>query len=168
MKVIRAWPKEFPIEPKDRAFVTDSIPQYRIEDFNYRPLFEESEDSLLLIEWDIAFHKATLRRFLWHIAEALDVVHVAPYLFDNSSRYCVFREPGKESLCYTEGYFCNTFGFGMTYIPNDLRKTALDDLGDRINDGNFSQWHYEYICQLTRVHWDCEPVHLNYDIEDLL
>ena len=100
--------------------------------YDYRPLFEQVDDDVLIVEWDIAAGAEHFEAMFDLIRATPDRVVAAPYRI-----YLVPRDPGPHwvmrrfddagSLCWvTEGdESCHTFGFGMTYIPRDLWRAHL-------------------------------------------
>lgn len=143
-------------------------------DYDYRGLFEEIADDVLILEWDIAAgaeHLADLRDL---IASDPGAVHAAPYRV-----YKVPRDPGphwvmrrlneadpeniRSAPWVTEqDTHCHLFGFGMTYIPRAIWREYAATNPAQVNDTRFSVWHHHNVRAEVPIPWHIQPVHLHY------
>ena len=171
MQIVRTWPHKV---PPHRGHVQDDLPRFVMGGYDYRPLFEQTDDDLLIIEWDIAAGAE-------HFAAMLDLIHstpdrviAAPYRI-----YMLKRDPGPHWVMrryddegatrwVTDGEdSCHLFGFGLTYIPRETwRAYVAANKRGWVNDNSFSRWHHEHVAAEVPIPWDIQPVHLHYPTPD--
>lgn len=139
--------------------------------YDYRPLFEQINDDVLIVEWDIAVGAEHFDAMGDLISSAPDQVVAAPYRI-----YMLPRDPGPHWVMRrydrsgragwvkdgTES--CHLFGFGLTYIPRDIWRAHNADRAGRgwVNDNNFSRWHHAAVRAEVPIPWHIQPVHLHY------
>lgn len=160
MRLVRSWPE---VIPQGRAHVIDEIQRIVIKDYDYASTLRDLDDDVLLLEWDIAVGQEDLWAFAQRATAASDGVLVAPYrlypegtgllgpVWAHRRNYLEFVDED-EPVCWM-------FGLGMVYLPRHLL-AAFD--GDRLDDGLFSEWHYQKVGKPVPICWDVRPVHLNY------
>jgi hypothetical protein len=174
LKLLRSWPR---VIPEGRSYVVDDIERLTIENHHYGPLGEVDE-SVLLIEWDMAVGQEELRAFAARAQACPARVLVAPYriyadAYNIPADIWAHRHwdgdgsgtvnPNGAKPIATGDEFCQLFGLGLVYLP---LKLIRDYLFGRYNatfgDTQFSMWHYATIAHDVPVAWDVRPVHLNY------
>jgi hypothetical protein len=150
----------------------DDLPKFVMGGYDYRPLFEQVDDDVLIVEWDIAAGAEHFDALTDLIRANPGEVVAAPYRI-----YLLPRDPGPhwvmrrfddagQTQWVTEAdESCHLFGFGMTYIPRDVWR-AFDAANKRgwVNDNNFSRWHHEHVRAEVPIPWGVQPVHLHYPI----
>lgn len=138
--------------------------------YDYRPLLEQVDDDVLIVEWDIAVGAE-------HFAAMADLIHSTPdrvipapyrvYMLprDPGPHWVMrrFDDAGKPRWVSDSDESCHLFGFGMTYIPRDIwRAHVAGRRYGRIDDNNFSRWHHANVRPEVPIPWDIQPVHLHY------
>lgn len=181
MQLVRSWPAYI---PQDRTgYVVDAIERVHMTNHDYRPLFENASDDLLLLEWDVAVSKEDLVSFADAARDNPDRILVAPYriYYEHMLDEPVWahRSWGGEPVgmanpvgaqpVATGDPVCNLFGLGMIYLPLQLmKKCARSRWSNTIGDVQFSMWHYANVTQDVPIAWDVRPVHLNYAMEGVM
>lgn len=160
--------------------MVDSLDTVRMDNYDMRFL-AELDDSVILLEWDIAVAYHDLWNFRAHCWAAPQLVHVAPYpLYPESLDQIVapvwahreiqhFMPLQMRWIDYGDPT-CDIFSTGMVYLPKHIvqRIAESDDLitwHNNINDSKLAFWYYYHIHEQVPVHWDVRPVHLHYDQE---
>lgn len=171
MKIVRTWPHKV---PPHRGHVLDDLPRHIMRGYSYRGLFNEVDDDVLILEWDIAASFEHLSDMRDLIATEPDVVHAAPYRV-----YLVPRDPGPHWVMrrYDEAgdlqwvteddKTCHAFGFGMTYVPREVSRAYLAANPRRlasVSDTSFSRWHFDNVRAEVPIPWHIRPVHLHYEL----
>jgi hypothetical protein len=182
LRLIRSWPAAV---PEHRAHVVDGCERLVMDSFDYSPL-ADYDDDILLIEWDIATTAEDLLFFAADARRDPSRVLVAPYR--------LYAAPGGDLERKWSGHmnadggfwvhlrydgllmepvatgdpFCQTFGFGLTYLPRDLIRGYVEaarrfPLLRKLNDTSFSLWHHNHIQRDVPICWDVRPVHLHFD-----
>lgn len=105
---------------------------YMTERDNYRTLFEQADDDIILVEWDIALSLEDRKAFEAYCLADKDHVHVAPY------KHYAFKDPKKPYSYLHRRYLdtmikenepdCMLFGFGLVYLPYTMMKRYLHDI----------------------------------------
>ena len=181
MRLLRSWPAVIP-DDRVRGHVVDGIERFVMRNHHYGSL-AAVDDSVLLLEWDMAVGQDELRRFARRAKEAPDRVLVAPYriyadaygldadiwahrAWDGTGSGTVV--PTGARAVETGAPFCQLFGLGMVYLPRDLiRRFCAASWASHFGDKEFSMWHYERVTHDVPIMWEVQPVHLNYLIPDL-
>lgn len=179
MRLLRSWPK---VIPPGRSYVQDGMERLLIEQHDYRPL-GSIDDSVLLLEWDVATDREDLERFAARAREHPERVLVAPYripadLYHLPAPCWAHRRwdgtgagtvvPVGAMPIQTGDPVCNLFGLGMCYLPRALvRRFLAEGYSTHFGDKEFSMWHYQRVAAEVAVCWDVRPVHLNYVIPEL-
>lgn len=178
MYIVRAVPKKI---PPNRNYVVDSFDKIEMDNYDMRWL-ADMDDSVILLEWDIAVAYHDMWNFKAHCASAPNLVHVAPYpLYSDSledlhapvwaHRTMINPMPLQlEWIDYGEPV-CDIFSTGMVYLPQEIchRVAESDDLitwHNNITDSKLAFWYYYNVGQKVPVHWDVRPIHLHYNQED--
>lgn len=177
MKLLRSWPA---VVPDGRAYVHDNVERLVMEDYDYR-LLDDVDDDVLLIEWDIAVDKEQLQTFAARARSTPERVLVAPYkLYHFSSdrdrptpvwahrKYVGTPETGQLVHVDEHDPVCHLWGLGLTYLPRWIVRRFLDEWPGTLSDGAFSGWHYRHIEQDVPIAWDVRPVHLHYQIPEMV
>lgn len=166
MRIVRSWPA---VVPPHRAHVVDDIPRYVMAEFDYRPLFDEVADDVLILEWDIAVSAEGLDAFKDLIRSMPGQVVAAPYRIyrlkrDPGPHWVMRRFEGDELRWVSDDDdSSHLFGFGMTYIPRALwRAYAAEVKTGFVNDNVFSRWHHANVQAEVAIPWHIQPVHLHY------
>jgi len=173
--VLRSWPAEV---PPSRARVVDDIPRYVMREYDYRGMFDEADDDLLIIEWDIAVGAEHFDAMRDLIASEPDAVHAAPYRIytlkrDRGPHWVMrrLRDDDPDDISgarwVTEGdTHSHLFGFGMTYIPRALWQAYKATVRGRdpVNDTRFSKWHHDHVRAEVPIPWHIQPVHLHFPL----
>jgi hypothetical protein len=202
MIIRRSWPRGWnqdhqdEIESKTGGFrkphVVDGLPRMEIENFDYRPAFEEvSHQDLVLIEWDLAVDAGQLAGFLNRCRTMPERIRVAPYLLYPHKTGCsrpvwahqIIRrdldpiesqvhDPGTTRWVMPTDRLADVVGFGMIYLPSWAIEYCLDDryISDRLTDSTWSMWHYRHHGrgrsegggEGITIDWQTTPVHLNF------
>lgn len=178
MKIIRTVPAKI---PDGRNYVIDQIDQVVIDNYDMRFL-TDLNDSVILLEWDIAVAKHDLYNFIVHARQAPHLIHVAPYpLYPESldeivapvwaHRHMLNPMPLQMRWIEYGDPVCDIFSTGMVYIPRDIvgRLSESDDLitwHSNITDSKLAFWYHFNIGEKVPVHWDVRPIHLHYNQED--
>lgn len=184
MKLLRSWPKN---PPPGRPHVVDSIPRLEMDNYDYSVL-AQLQDDVLLLEWDIAVGKDELVGFARRAAATPNQVLVAPYRHypeaygaDPSSGFPQYgfaqstwvhrywsgpADPNMFRFVETGAPWCNLWGFGLTYLPQQVITGYLNarqvDWG--FDDTSLSEWHFRFVEQRVPIDWDTRPVHLHYAV----
>jgi len=157
--------------------VVDSIERLVIDNHDYRPL-ASVEDSIVLLEWDVAVAQEDLRTFAAVAREDPGRVLVAPYRiyadtyglpadiwahrhWDGTGSGTV--TPTGARPVASGDPTCNLFGLGMIWLPRALvRRFVEDAYATHFGDKEFSMWHYARVARQVPICWDVRPVHLHY------
>ena len=174
MRLLRSWPKNI---PEGRSYVMDDIERLVIDNHHYGPL-ADIDDSVLLIEWDVAVGQEDLLQFASRTAAHPGRVIVAPYRIyaDVYNLPCdiwahrVWNGDGAGTVIPRGAFpvrdgapMCNLFGLGMVYLPAPvLRSWFAACPGSQFGDTQFSMWHYQQVAHDVPIAWEVRPVHLNY------
>lgn len=170
MRLLRSWPATV---PAGRAYVQDNMPRLVMDRFDYRPVLDEINDDVLLIEWDLAIGKEDLAEFARRAKAAPEDVLVAPYRLYHASSgkdrvkpVWVHRRYESGGLVHVQegDPVCHLWGLGMTYLPRDIVRAFLDAGDWTLSDGALSGWHYRHVRPNVPITWDIRPVHLHYQI----
>lgn len=188
MRWIRSWPR---VIPPGRAYVVDDMERLVLDDYDYTPLGQANE-SVCLLEWDMAISREDRVRFEEHAAENPGSVLVAPYrlyhvapepvwahrLVDEEGRESWIHGP-RQSVPDWQDEACDYFGFGLIYFPAELVRAFLaapaPERGrspyllpqqaytdSRFHDQTFSIWHRHTLGRTVTVDWSVQPIHLHY------
>lgn len=180
MNILRTWPTNI---PEGRNYVVDSLDRVEIQNYDMHFL-ADLNDSVILLEWDIAVAYHDLWNFRAHATASPNQVHVAPYVLypetDESLDELVapvwaHREMLNELplqlrwIDYGEST-CDIFSTGMVYLPKQIvqRLAESDDVvtwHHNITDSKLAFWYYHVIGEKVPVHWDVRPIHLHYNQE---
>lgn len=177
MLIIRTVPRKI---PEGRNYVMDQLDRVIIDNYDMHFL-TDLNDSVIMLEWDIAVAQHDLANFMSHCIAAPHVVHVAPYVLypesleELSAPAWAHREMVNECplqlrwIDYGEST-CDIFSTGMVYLPRHIcrRVAEADDLvtwQHNTTDSKLSFWYYYKIGEKVPVHWDVRPIHLHYDQE---
>lgn len=177
MLIIRTIPAKI---PEGRNYVVDSLDTIEVDNYDMRFL-SDLDDSVILLEWDIAVAHHDLYNFIVHCDSAPQLVHVAPYpLYPESLDEVVAPVWAHREVLnmmplqlrwidYGEPV-CDIFSTGMVYLPKHIinRLTESDDVitwHTNINDSKLAFWYYHVIGEKVPVHWDVRPIHLHYNQE---
>lgn len=189
MKWIRSFPRTI---PANRNYVVDGLDRFYMQDYNYSGLSNYSDD-VLLVEWDIVITPENIQDMKEWIEGDIDKVQVWPYLQyptpENGLTRTVYAhrkiiEPVKTVPPDTVpiGFFdpiADYVGFGCIFLPKsileaferaDPKTRGLPANDERFTDQTFSFWlrHNQHeFPEKAMVHWDSEPVHLNYRLEGI-
>lgn len=171
MKIIRTWPAKVPAH---RGHVRDDLPRYVMGGFDYRKFFNDVDDDVLIVEWDIAAGAEHFADMLDLIASDPGAVHAAPYRLYTMPSYPGphwvmrrFDENGDLQWVDDDAESSHTFGFGLTYVPHDLWKAYAAEHPRRlawVNDTNFSTWHHFNVTPEVPIPWHIRPVHLHFPL----
>jgi hypothetical protein len=177
MYILRTWPAHV---PEGKHYVVDSLDRVTIQNYDMRFL-RDMDDSVILLEWDIAIAYHDLWNFRAHCLAAPHLVHVAPYpLYPESlneivapvwaHRHMVNECPLQLQWVEFGDPVCDIFSTGMVYLPKEIihRLDESDELvtwHNNINDSKLAFWHYYNIKEKVPIHWDVRPIHLHYDQE---
>jgi hypothetical protein len=174
MRLLRSWPQSI---PEGRSYVVDDIERLVISNHHYGPL-ADIDESVLLLEWDIACGQEDLTQFVKRISAHPDRVIVAPYRIYADTynlpydvwAHRAWNGDGSGTVI-PHGAFpvrdgapiCNLFGLGMVYLPQAvLRSYFAACAGAQFGDTQFSMWHYQQVAHDVPIAWEVRPVHLNY------
>lgn len=181
VKLVRSWPADI---PPGRAYVVDDIPKFVMGgegegQFDYRRLVE-LDDDIVLIEWDIAVGGEQLATFMERAKAEPHRVRVAPYfLYRGGGRdgrqipfYCHrIRDPGTRTWVRgPEDKVCQMFGFGLVYLPAVLLQRFVAQMNPKTHFGDteFSRWHMRNVKPNdVPIDWDCQAVHLHYNLPEV-
>jgi hypothetical protein len=175
VRLLRSWPAQ---APPGRACVDDGIQRLVISGYRYDAL-AGIDDSVVLIEWDVACDPVDLRAFAQAAAAAPERVLVAPYrLHVTTVRGAPLPAPvwvhryddGRH--VETGAPFCHWFGLGLAYLPRPLVLAYLADAqaggwSEGLNDCSFSMWHWRVVATQVPIAWEVRPVHLHYQTPTL-
>lgn len=179
MRLIRSWPRH---PPKGRNYVIDDAERLYNDNYDYSAL-AELDDDIIHLDWDTVMSRETLSRFADLCRAEPDRVRVAPQRIYADSRrglpetiWNLKRYEGSGMRYLRTGEpSCHLFGFGMVYLPKIhihgfVDRYAGDIAAGKIvmGDIHFSGWHHRNIEPETPVAWDCETVHLHYQISDVI
>jgi hypothetical protein len=180
VRILRSFPQTI---PPDRAYVSDGFQRLPVTMYDHWQLGSYNED-ILLLEWDIAVSPEQLEVFCRFIFDhGTDRVCVAPYrLYPKSTGFTTpvwaHRKTNGTPFLYTPWVeygepYCNLFGFGMTYFPQEIVRAYLKDSmwqphDRRLTDTNFSMWHYSKVEKCVPICWGVSPVHLHYEYSEEL
>lgn len=178
MKLVRSWPANI---PEGRSYVVDDIPKFVMggegrREFDYRGLIDLNDD-VVLIEWDIAVGGEHLALFMERAKAEPDKVRVAPYLLyrrGNRMPQVPFyvhriRRESVRRWAQPGDTHCQYFGFGLVYLPADLLRRYVAQMGTRehFGDSEFSRWHMLNVTRDVPIDWDITLVHLHYQLPEV-
>lgn len=187
---MRSWPAVPP--PPGRARVDDALPRMLVDGYDYRDAMRRyvasRTDDLVLLEWDIAASLEDLQCFVAQACAHPDRVLVAPYqIYASDTDFADWDRHGRMFAAprhvfahrVYEGSMarfvdpadatCHMFGLGMTYLPNQVIARFLREMqpGWKFDDTTFSGWHAGAVGPV-RIAWDVRPVHLHFDLSQIL
>lgn len=162
--------------------MVDAIPRLEMDRYDYSVL-AQPQDDVLLLEWDIAVDKDQLLSFARRAAATPGKVLVAPYRHypegygaDPRSGFTqpawVHRywsgpaDPNMLRFVETGAPWCNLWGFGLTYLPQQVITGYLEQRGPDWGfcDTSMSEWHFRFVEQRVPIDWSTRPVHLHYAV----
>jgi len=179
VRLIRSWPLR---QPTGRNCVIDDAERLYNDNYDYSGLVEVDDD-VIHLDWDTAVTREALVRFADLCRAEPESVRVAPQRIYSDSRRGLAEtiwnmkryEGNGMRYLHTGEPSCHLFGFGMVYLPQALIRGFVDWFAQELADGSmtlndiaFSGWHHRNIKQETPVAWDCETVHLHYQISDVI